>query len=365
MKFTIRKDSFLEGLQQVQNVVGSRAALPILSNVLIEADNGELRLTTTDLDLLVSGRVEADVTVAGATTLPVRKLAAIVRELPADEIIFSVDKNNVATIKCGTSNFKLLGRSADEFPPPTKFDDVKEFKIDQKVLKDGLKKTAYAISTDEMRFVLNGIYSIFKDNQLTLVATDGRRLAMADYDIEVPDSMETSIIIPTKCINQLQSLLKDDGEIRIRIGLKQIAFELNKNLIVSKLIEGNYPNYRQVIPGAAKYRVALEREIFLKSLQRVSLLAQDKTNSVKLAFTTDNIEIFVNAQDVGEAQESLPVKYDGPDMAIAFNPEYLMAPFRNLDADEIFLDLIDEVSPGVLKINTPFLYVLMPMRVSQ
>ena len=364
MKFTIRKDSFLEGLQQVQNVVGSRAALPILSNVLIEADEGELRLTTTDLDLLVSGRVEAEVSESGATTLPVRKLAAIVRELPADEVFVSVDKNNVATIKCGNSNFKLMGRSADEFPPPNKFDDVKEFKIDQKVLKDGLKKTSYAISTDEMRFVLNGIYCIFKDNQLTLVATDGRRLAMADYDIEVPDSMETSIIIPTKCINQLQSLVKDEGEIRLRVGAKQIAFELNRNLIVSKLVEGNYPNYKQVIPGPAKHRVPLEREVFLKALQRVSLLAQDKTNSVKLAFTQDNIEIHVNSQDVGEAQESMPVKYDGPDMAIAFNPDYLMAPFRNLDTDAIFLDLIDEVSPGVLKINTPFLYVLMPMRVT-
>jgi DNA polymerase-3 subunit beta len=160
-------------------------------------------------------------------------------------------------------------------------------------------------------------------------------------------------------------LLKDEGEVRVRIGQKQIAFELNSNLIVSKLIEGNYPNYKQVIPGPAKHRVTLEREIFLKALQRVALLAQDKTNSVKLSFSEDNIEIFVNAQDVGEAQESLSVKYNGPDMAIAFNPEYLMAPFRNLDADEIYLDLIDEVSPGVLKINTPFLYVLMPMRVSQ
>jgi len=365
MKFTIRKDDFLGGLQQVQNVVGSRAAVPILSNVLIEAVDGELRLTTTDLDLLVSSRVPAEISTGGSTTLPVRKLAAIVRELPADEVNVTVDKNNVATIKCGTAIFKLMGRTAEEFPPPTQFEDVKELKLEQKVLKDGLKKTSYAISTDEMRFVLNGIYTIIAANNLTLVATDGRRLAMADFDIEVPDSMEASIIIPTKCINQLQSLLKDEGDVRVRIGLKNIAFELNSNLIVSKLIEGNYPNYKQVIPGPAKHRVTLEREVFLRALQRVALLAQDKTNSVKLSFTADNIEIFVNAQDVGEAQESLTVKYNGPDMAIAFNPEYLMAPFRNLDADEIYLDLIDEVSPGVLKINTPFLYVLMPMRVSQ
>jgi DNA polymerase-3 subunit beta len=365
MKFRISKENFLQGLQEVQNVVGSRASLPILSNVLLEADNNELRLTTTDLELLVSGRVEATVEKRGSTTLPVRKLASIVRELPADDIAVSVTSDNVATIECGNSVFKLLGRAPEEFPPPVKFEDVKEFKLDQGTMKDGLKKTSYAISTDETRFVLNGIYCQFKTNQLVMVATDGRRLAMVDYDMEIPESMECSVIIPSKCIIQLQSLLRGAGEIRVRIAEKQIAFELNNNLVVSKLIEGNYPNFRQVIPGPAKHRIALERETFLKTLNRVSLLAQDKSNSVKLHFTTDNIEISANATDIGEAKESLPVRYDGPDMAIAFNPEFLMAPFRNLDADEIFLDLIDEVSPGVLKINTPFLYVLMPMRVSQ
>ncbi len=365
MKFRISKDSFLGGLQQVQNVVGSRTTLPILSNVLLEADNGELRLTTTDLDLLASGRVEAEVDKPGSTTLPVRKLASIVRELPADDVFVTVTGENETHIRCGNSNFKLLGRNPDEFPPPSKFEDVKEFKVGQATLKDGLKKTSYAISTDETRFVLNGIYALFKNNQITLVATDGRRLAMADYDLEIPESMETSVIIPTKCVALLQGLLKDTGEVSIRIAPKQIAFELNKNLVVSKLIEGNYPNFRQVIPGPAKQRIALERETTIKALQRVSLLAQDKSNSIKLTFSENNIEIMANAADIGEAHETLPVKYSGPEMSIAFNPEYLMAPFRNLDADEIFLDLIDEVSPGVLKINTPFLYVLMPMRVSQ
>ncbi|MBP7950424.1 MAG: DNA polymerase III subunit beta [Verrucomicrobiales bacterium] len=365
MKFHIRRDNFLEGLQQVQNVVGSRAALPILSNVLIEADNGEVRLTTTDLHLLVSGRVEADVKTPGATTLPVRKLSSIVKELPADEVTVTLSEGNVVSLRCGSSHFKLLGRTADEFPPPTKFDDVKEFKLDQRILKDGLKKTSYAISLDEMRQVLNGVYAVFKDNQLTLVATDGRRLAVADFDVEVPASQEAAVIIPSKCVYLLQSLLTDEGDLRIRIGQKEIAFELNRNLLVSKLVEGNYPNYRQVVPPPAKFRVTMEREPTLKALQRVALLAADKSTSIKLLFSQDNIEIMANAVDIGEAHESLTVKYNGPDMNIAFNPEFLMAPFRNLDVDEIFLDLIDEGSPGVLKINAPFLYVLMPMRVSQ
>jgi DNA polymerase III subunit beta len=364
MKFRIRKDAFLEGLQQVQNVVGSRAALPILSNVLIEAADGELRLSTTDLDLSVNARVECEVTEAGVTTLPVRRLTSIVKELPADEIMVTV-KDNVAQLICGNSKFKLLGRNPEEFPPPTSFGDVQEFTFPQKVLKEGLKKVSYSISTDEMRFVLNGVYTVFKDNQLTLVATDGRRLAMTDAEIEMPEGQDLAVIIPTRCINMLQSLLTFEGDVKVRVGQKLVAFELNKNLITSKLIEGNYPNYRQVIPGPANYRVTLEREVMLKCLQRISLLAQDKSTSIRLNFSTDQVEIMANAVDIGEAYESLSVKYTGPDMSIAFNPDFLIAPFRNLDLDELYLDLIDEQSPGVIKINTPFLYVLMPMRVSQ
>jgi DNA polymerase III subunit beta len=369
MKFRISKEKFLEGLQQVQNVVSSRATLPILSNVLIEVDQDALRMTTTDLDVVVSGRVLADeVESPGSTTLPVRRLATIVRELPADDIEVDVSGENAASMRCGNSFFKILGLPADDFPPTPGFEDAREFKLSTQTLRDGLRKVAYAISTDETRYVLNGVLCQFKDGKLTLVATDGRRLAMTDTDIEFPESMECSVIVPTKAVNELQRLLKegpDKTDVRVRIGARQISFEMNQNLLVSKLIEGNYPNFRQVIPGQAKFRVTLEREAFLQAVQRVSLLAQDKSNSVKINFSRDGIEITANSADIGEARESMAVRYTGPDMAIAFNPEYLMAPFRNLDDDEVHLDLIDEVSPGVVRINTPFLYVLMPMRVSQ
>jgi DNA polymerase-3 subunit beta len=187
---------------------------------------------------------------------------------------------------------------------------------------------------------------------------------MLDIELEFPRSHEAEIIVPTKAVTELQRLLKDDGEVKISVGSGQIAFDLNNTLLVSKLIEGNYPNYKQVIPSEAKERVTLERETFLNSLRRVSLLASDKSNSIKLSFSKNNIEITANTPEVGEARESLPVAYKGRDFSIAFNPEFLMAPLRNLTEDEVFFDLIDEMSPGVLKIQTPFLYVLMPMRVS-
>ena len=364
MKFSVSKEKLLEGLQTVQNVVSTRTTLPILSNVLLQADESEVRFTTTDLDVGIRGSIEASVEKPGATTLPARRLFGIVRELPAQEVTLEVDSKNVASIRSGPSFFKILGLPEEEFPPLPTFDDAKVFTIPQKDLKDALKKVAYAISTDETRYVLNGILCAFKENKLTAVATDGRRLALVEIELEFPRSNETDIIIPTKAVIELQRLLKDDGEIRLSVGENQVAFEVGNTFVVSKLIEGNYPNYRQVIPGDAKERVTLEREVFLNSVHRVSLLASEKSNSVKLVFSKNNIDIMANTPEVGEARESLPVQYKGKEFSIAFNPEFLMAPLRNLPNDEIYLDMIDGMSPGVIKIQSPFLYVLMPMRIT-
>jgi DNA polymerase-3 subunit beta len=364
MKFSVTKEKLLECLQQVQNVVSTRTTLPILSNVLLQTNGSEIRLTTTDLDVGVRGSFEAQIEKEGATTLPARRLFTIIRELPSSEIQFDVDGKNAASIRSGQSFFKILGLPEEEFPPLPKFDDSKVVTIRQKDLRDGLRKTSYAISTDETRYVLNGVLFSFKDNKLTLVATDGRRLAMLDIDLEFPRSHEADIIVPTKAVTELQRLLTDEGDVRVSVGTGQIAFDLNNTLLVSKLIEGNYPNYRQVIPGEMKERVTLERETFLNSLRRVSLLESDKSKSIKLNFSNNNIDITANTPEVGEAKESLPVAYKGREFSIAFNPEFLMAPLRNLAEDEIFLDLIDEMSPGVIKIQSPFLYVLMPMRIS-
>jgi DNA polymerase-3 subunit beta len=335
MKFRITKEHLLSGLQQVQHVVSTRTTLPILSNVLLEAKDGQLRLTTNDLDVGVSALVSAEVEVEGSTTLPARRLVNIVKELPASEVEFEVDGDHVSTINCGPSYFK-----------------------------DSLKKTSYAISTDETRYVLNGIYFAFENNTLIMVATDGRRLAMVDHELEFPKSHETTIIVPTKAVNELQRLL-GEGELTIAIAENQVAFILDGLILVSRLIEGNYPNYRQVIPEKTVDRITLERESFLETVHRVSLLTSDKSHSLKLVFGEDNIDIMANSPDIGEARESIAVQHKGNQFSIAFNPEFLMAPLRNLDTDEVYLHLIDEMSPGVIKINTSFLYVLMPMRVTQ
>lgn len=364
MKFRISKEVFLEGLQKVQHVVSSRTTLPILSNVLIVAKEGRLQFTTTDLDVGITGSVEAQIEKEGATTLPAKRLVSIVKELPASEVEVSVDSKNHASIRCGPSFFKIIGLGEDEFPPLPDFAGAKEFRIPQVVMRDGLKKTSYAISTDETRYVLNGIYASFREGKMTLVATDGRRLAMVDADLEFPASHETDVIIPSKAVQELQRLLGDTGDVILKLNDSQVSFIVGDSLLCSKLIEGNYPNYRQVIPGDSNERVVIVREALLETVRRVSLLSSDKSNSVKLVFSENRIEISANSPDVGEAQEIMDVIYQGPPMQIAFNPEFLQAPLRNLDTNDVYLDLIDEMSPGVLRIEGTFLYVLMPMRVT-
>src|SRR2546429_992210 len=242
MKFSVTKEKLLEGLQQVQNVVSTRTTLPILSNVLLQAKEGAVHVAATDLDVGVRGAFEASVEKEGATTLPARRLFTIIRELPSSEVSVEVDGKNAASIRSGQSFFKILGLPEEEFPPLPKFENAKNVTIPQKDLRDGLKKTSYAISTDETRYVLNGVLFSFKENKLTLVATDGRRLAMAEIELEFPRSHETDLIIPTKAVTELQRLLTDDGEVNVRVGTGQIQFDLNKTLIVSNVIEGNYPN---------------------------------------------------------------------------------------------------------------------------
>ena len=232
-----------------------------------------------------------------------------------------------------------------------------------------LKKTSFAISTDEARYVLNGIFISLKDHKMTMVATDGRRLALVDEEVDVTEKNQGEFIIPAKAVNELNRLLQDKGEVEMKYAENQAGFTLKDGkggsvLIITKLIEGNYPNYRQVIPGETKERIALPREEFLHALRRAEIMTSEKANSVKLAFGKNNLAITANAPEVGEARESIAVNYKGKEMAIAFNPKYLIDPLNALAQDEVFIELIDELSPGVLKINGPFLYVVMPMRLS-
>src|SRR5580765_33627 len=369
MNLTIAKEQIINGLQAVQNVVSTRTTLPILSNVLLRAEENKIELTATDLDVTITCAVEAKVSKPGASTVPVKKLFGIVRELNNSEIDLEVDDKNVCSIRSGPSFYKIHGLSADEFPPRPQFKEDKKVVLSQETVRGMMKKTSFAISTDESRYVLNGIFLSLKDHKMTMVATDGRRLALVDEEVDVSEASQGEFIVPAKAVNELNRLLQEKGEVEIRYTDNQASFTLKDEqgssvLIVTKLIEGNYPNYRQVIPAETKERIPLVREEFLHALRRAEIMTSEKQNSVKLTFSKNSLSITANSPDVGEAQENLAINYKGKEMAIAFNPAYVIEPLNALPNDEVFLELIDELSPGVLKINGPFLYVVMPMRLN-
>lgn len=369
MNFTISKEQIINGLQAVQNIVNNRTTLPILSNVLLRAEGNLLELVATDLDVSISCVVSAQVTEGGATTLPVKKLFGIVRELGANEVEFKIDEKNRCSMTCGSSFYKIHGLAAEEFPPIAKFRDEKKVVMEQEKVRGMLRKTSFATSTDESRYVLNGIYCSFKENKLTMVATDGRRLALAEEEVEMPDDRQGEFIIPSKAVAELNRLLTEQGQVEIQFGENQASFNLKSDkgpsvVVMTKLIEGSYPNYKQVIPPELRERVPLNREEFLHALRRAEIMTSDKQNSVKMTFARNNLAIAANTPEVGEGLESIAVNYSGKEISIAFNPGYLIEPLNALTQDEVYFELIDELSPGVLKINGPFLYVVMPMRLT-
>jgi DNA polymerase-3 subunit beta len=368
MNLTITKDQIIAGLQAVQNVVSTRTTLPILSNVLLRAEEGHLEFTATDLDVTVACKVEAKVAKPGSTTLPVKKLFGIVRELNG-EIEIEADDKNIASIRSGSSFFKIHGLAAEEFPPLPNIKDDKKVALPQENIRAMIKKTSFAVSTDESRYVLNGIFISLKDGKMTLVATDGRRLALVDEEVELGEKSTGEFIVPAKAVNELNRLLQATGNVELKFGENQASFALKDDkgfsvLLITKLIEGNYPNYKQVIPGEAKERIALVREELLQALRRAEIMTSEKANSVRLTFGKNLLTITANSPEVGEARETIAINYKGKELAIAFNPRYLIDPLTALAEDEVYFELIDELSPGVVKINGPFLYVVMPMRLN-
>ncbi|NCF54393.1 MAG: DNA polymerase III subunit beta [Bacteroidetes bacterium] len=375
MKFKINQDHFSNGLQQVLNVVASRSTMPILSNVLIEAEEGLISLTTTNLDLGIRCRIKAEVTDTGSITLPVRKLATIVKELPVNEVFLETSEKNQAKITSGGSLFKIMGISSEEFPPLPTFENRKVFELSQDEIVNMLKSVSYAQSTDENRYILNGVYFNFADEKLTLVATDGRRLGLTGLDLEVSEENTGSLILPAKTVAELERLMGKGEKVNIAFNDRQAAFEIGLDeagdsglvdhlYLVSKIVEGNYPNYRQVIPKETEHRVKIERELMLECVHRAALVTSDKSNSVKIKISKNLLEISGQSTEYGESHESMAIAYDGPEVQVAFNPQFLMEPLKALNKDEVFFEFKDELSPGLFKTLDNFICVIMPLRLN-
>ena len=363
MKFKIERSVFLDGLKKVQNIVAPNASLLIVQNVMIKAQNNKLYLTTTNLDISICTAIPCEVEVEGVTTLPVKILVNSVSKLVDGIVNVEVDADNRAIITAGYAMFRLTGMSHTDFPAIPEMVGSFEYVIPQLTFREMLRKTWYAASVDESRKSLVGVLSSFKESKLIMVATDGRRLALINHELEFPKEAEKDVILPPKVVSELQRILTNDGEVKIQIGISQISFQLGETQLYSKLLDHVYPDYTKVIPQNLPESVEIDRTMLLSALERVSVMLKDNSVAVSLQFDSNELVITSGKSLVGEARDIVPIKYDGPNIEISFNPGYLIEPLKSIDEDVITICMSDGTAPAVIKCSIPFLYVIMPLRV--
>lgn len=365
MKFLATKDVLLKGMQNIQTAVNIKTSLPILSNILIEAREDMVVLTTTDLDIGIVTKIAVKPAIVGAITVPAKKFFDIIKELPEGEsVTVTVKKSNLIQVECEKNVFKIMGLPKEEFPQLPEFKDKESITMPQAKLKKMINMTGFAISHDETRYVLNGILFVIKPDFIRLVATDGRRLAVADEKMQLPKTLERKIIVPAKAINELGKLLGDDGDVKIFFSDNQIFFDVGHSRLVSRLIEGEFPDYEKVIPKEVKEKLGVSRDKLLSAVRRVALFTNPESMAVKIDLAKDKAVLSKNSQYLGEARAELDADYKGKEISVGFNPAYLLDVLKNVEQETIGLEISDSEKPGVLRIGEEYTYVVLPMQLT-
>jgi DNA polymerase-3 subunit beta len=367
MKATIERATLLKSLSHVQSVVERRNTIPILSNVLIEArDDGSLRVMATDLDLQVDESVAANVEQAGATTVSAHTFFDIVRKLPEGSQVEIAAAEGKMQVNAGRSRFNLSTLPRDDFPVIAEGELPTRFELPAATLRQVIDKTRFAISTEETRYYLMGIFLHVADDQLKAAATDGHRLARVT--VPKPDGAEgmPDVIVPRKCVAELRKLLDEvEGTVEVSLSPTKVRFGLGSAVLTSKLIDGTFPDYNRVIPTANDKLLKLDPKSFMQGVDRVSTIASEKTRAVKISLDRDKVTLSVTSPENGLATEELPADYGSDGLEIGFNARYLMDILHEIEGDSVEVHLADAAAPTLLRENdkSSALYVLMPMRV--
>ena len=367
MKATIERATLLKSLGHVQSVVERRNTIPILSNVLIEArEDGSIRLMATDLDLQVDESVPATVSQPGATTVSAHTLFDIVRKLPEGSQVELTAAEGKMQVVAGRSRFNLSTLPRDDFPVIAEGDLPTRFELPAATLRQIIEKTRFAISSEETRYYLMGIFLHIVDDQLRAAATDGHRLARVT--VGKPDGADgmPDVIIPRKAVAELYRLLEElEGTVEISLSPTKVRFGLGSAVLTSKLIDGTFPDYNRVIPTANDKLLKLDPKSFSAGVDRVSTIASEKTRAVKISLDHDKVTLSVTSPENGVATEELPADYGADGLEIGFNARYLLDILGEIDGDTVEVHLADAAAPTLLRENdkSNALYVLMPMRV--
>jgi DNA polymerase-3 subunit beta len=367
MKATIERATLLKSLSHVQSVVERRNTIPILSNVLIDArEDGSIRLMATDLDLQVDESVPANVTTPGATTVSAHTLFDIVRKLPEGSQVELSAAEGKIQLSAGRARFNLSTLPRDDFPVIAEGELPTRFELPAATLRQIIDKTRFAISTEETRYYLMGIFLHVADDQLKAAATDGHRLARVT--VPKPDGADgmPDVIVPRKCVAELRKLLDElEGTVEVSLSPTKIRFGLGSAVLTSKLIDGTFPDYNRVIPTANDKLLKLDPKTFAQGVDRVSTIASEKTRAVKMMVDRDKVTLSVTSPESGTATEELAADYGSDNIEIGFNARYLLDILGEIDGDTVEVHLADAAAPTLLRENdkSSALYVLMPMRV--
>lgn len=375
MELKIGAQELARALGRSQGIVEKKSTMPILSHVLLEAKKGGvLHVSATDLDLSVSSEHPCEVAREGALAVPAKQLFEIVRALPEPEVSLKKAGNNYLEVRSGPSEFRIVGLPADDFPALPRFEKVPFVDVTPAELLEQIDRTSFAASTDETRYNLNGVFFEPKGPVLTMVATDGHRLALSEKPLAGDYALKRGVILPRKGLHELKKLLSESVDAAAEKPETKLGFAENSAVyrrpgvvLAMRLIEGMFPDYKQVIPKQGEKIVKVGRLRLLETLRRVSILASDKAHAVKLELSAGTLKVLSQNPDLGDAKEEVPVEYAGEPLKIGFNARYLTDVAGVLKSDDVQLELADDLSPGVLRGAGPedagYTAVVMPMRI--
>jgi len=369
MKFLTAQTTLAAAVDRVLNVVPQKTTMPVLGHLLFEAKGSEVKVTATDLDLTICTTIDAVVSKEGTVTLPARRFSEIVRQLdPNSDVELDVHRSN-ALITAGRANFRILGMGADEFPKVPAMTFKKGVTIPCDTLRKSIQRTVYCVSKDETRRALTGVLWELTKDTMAMVGTDGHRLARISVPSEIGVEKSTQCIVPTKALNQVLRLLGDAVEdaVSVKLAEDHVIFRFETTTLFTRLIEGPFPKYEDVIPKANDKKVVLKRDAFLDALRRVSLLSDTLTHQVRIAVKPDTMVLSARTQDIGEAQEEIEVQYGGDEIVMGFNAQYLGELLRNMSSDEALVSLSSPLNAGLVEPvgqgeGENYLCLIMPLR---
>ena len=363
MKVIGERNNLLKGIQTVQGVVGDKTILPILANVIIETTNGGISFTVTDLKISIKIFLQLEVLEKGTITLPAKKFNDIIRELPEKKIELTTEEHKVK-ISCDKINYQILGSPKEEFPKLPTIKEESVLTINSSIFKNMIKKTIFSSSSDDTRYVLSGCFLKINKNIISLSTTDGHRLSY--YEHKGSYNTGLNVIIPNKTLNELLKIIEEEKELHVLLSKNKIKFKIDNIEIISSLVEGEFPNTDGVLKKEYKENVAVETEKFIKSTKRVSIVATEKSNAIKLLFSNNLLTVFSQTPDIGEAKEDIEIKYPGPETLFLINYKYLLDAIKSIEEESTEINF-NEATTSILitpKSSKNLMHIIMPIRQS-